>query len=146
VNNTLPSRVFLDVNVVFEMMDTKAKLHNMCKLSMSVLLSKGSIIYVSPTSFAINFYLVSKALRNKQRARTILLKIYSALKFSREDYIIMEKVMQSDFEDLEDAMQYFSAQDAGVDCIITNNQIDFPRKGVPVYSIEDFFYKFLYRS
>lgn len=111
------------------------------------LLEKGSyILYASPTSFAINFYLISKKYRSTTKAREAILLLYKNIKFSREDYIIMEKVMQSDSEDLEDAIQYFSAQDAGVDCIITNNLVDFPKKGVPVYSIENFFYRFFYHS
>lgn len=144
MNSQVPARVFLDANVLFDVLNNKAMQHHASKLLFQTLLNKGIIVYASPTSFAINFYFASKLLRNKQAARIALLRIFSALKFSREDYIIMEKVMSSDFEDLEDAMQYFSAQDAGVDCIITNNLTDFPKKGVPVYSIENFFYQFLY--
>ena len=144
MNNKIPARVFLDVNVLFDVVNTKAKQHQSCVFLLNTLLTKGIIIYVSPTGFAINFYLITKLLRNKNAARIALLKMYGSLRFSREDYIIMDKVMKSDFEDLEDAIQYFSAQDAGVDCIITNNIADFPKKGIPIYAVETFFYTYLY--
>lgn len=144
MNNQVPARVFLDTNILFDVLDNKAIKHSLSESLFNSLLERNIIIYVSPTSFAVIFYLISKSLKDKQWARKVILQFFSALKFSREDYIIMEKVMNSNFEDLEDAMQYFSAQDAGVDCIITNNLTDFPKKGVPVYSIENFFYQFLY--
>lgn len=139
-----PSRIFLDVNVLFDAVNNQSEKHQITKLVIAILEEAHYILYASPTSFAIIFYLMSKKYKNTFKAKEAILLLYKNIKFSREDYIIMEKVMNSNFEDLEDAMQYFSAQDAGVDCIITNNLTDFPKKGVPVYSIENFFYQFLY--
>ena len=55
----------------------------------------------------------------------------------------MNKVVQSDFNDLEDALQYFSALDAGIDAIITYNQHDFINPAVPVYHPSQYISQFL---
>ena len=144
MSKLIPSRIFLDVNVLFDLVNSQAVKHIITKLLITLLEKEAIILYASPTSFAINFYLIGKRYRNKQKTKREILLLYKNVKFSREDYIIMDKVMKSDFEDLEDAMQYFSAQDAGVDCIITNNIADFPKKGIPIYAVETFFYTYLY--
>ena len=50
--------------------------------------------------------------------------------------------MASSFEDLEDAMQYYSAEDSRVDCIISQNKFDYPNSGIVVFTPEEFIYKY----
>ncbi len=44
----------------------------------------------------------------------------------------MKLVWNSGFKDLEDALQYYAAQSAGIDIIITKNTFDFIKKDIPV--------------
>ena len=70
-------------------------------------------------------------------------KTFSQFYFTREDNLIMEKVQNSMFRDLEDALQYFSAEDSGVDIIITYNYFDFELSQIAVYHPIDYITQFL---
>lgn len=41
-------------------------------------------------------------------------------------------------KDFEDALQYYTAKENGVDCIITRNKKDFYFSDFPVYTPEEF--------
>ncbi|ANI88086.1 hypothetical protein A9P82_01405 [Arachidicoccus ginsenosidimutans] len=99
-----PARIFLDVNILFDVVNSQSEKHQITKLVIAILEKGNYILYASPTSFAINFYLIGKKYRSIMKAKEVILLLYKNIKFSREDYIIMEKVVQSDFEGLEDAM------------------------------------------
>ena len=47
--------------------------------------------------------------------------------------MIIKKVYKSDFTDPENAMQYYSAEDSGIDIIIRKNFFDFKMSPIPVY-------------
>lgn len=142
MNKAIPLRVFFDANIFFDILNKEAFKYEVCKLIYDYLLQKNITIYSTPTSFAINFYLAGKYYRNKELARKNILILFKAISFTREDYVIMQKVFNSDFIDLEDALQYFSAQDERVDCIITQNKFDYPKSAIPVYLPEEFIYKY----
>lgn len=52
---------------------------------------------------------------------------------------IIDQALVSDFDDLEDAMQYFSAVGAKVDVVLTRNKKDFIEISVPVMTPDEFF-------
>ena len=45
---------------------------------------------------------------------------------------VIEKAINSDFKDFEDAMQYFSAIASNCDLIVTRNEKDFKNAMIPV--------------
>lgn len=63
--------------------------------------------------------------------------------FTREDHVIMNKVKESKFRDLEDALQYYSAEDSKVDIMITKNFFDFEHSIIPAYHPEQYINEFL---
>ena len=69
--------------------------------------------------------------------------LFSNFVFTREDAVIMDKVKKSSFTDLEDALQYFSAIDSGVDLVITKNHFDFSKSAIPVYHPLQYIAEFL---
>ena len=42
--------------------------------------------------------------------------------------------IKSDFSDFEDAVQYYAAFSANVDCIVTRNTKDYTMSEIPVYT------------
>jgi len=55
----------------------------------------------------------------------------------------MNKVKESKFRDLEDALQYYSAEDSKVDIMITKNFFDFEHSIIPAYHPEQYINEFL---
>lgn len=51
---------------------------------------------------------------------------------------VVEKAINADFKDFEDAMQYFSAIASNCDLIITRNEKDFKTALIPVMNAESY--------
>jgi predicted nucleic acid-binding protein len=49
---------------------------------------------------------------------------------------VIGKAVEASFGDFEDAVQYYCAEGAGADCIVTRNPKDFPKAGIPVLTPE----------
>ena len=47
---------------------------------------------------------------------------------------IINKALESEFKDFEDAIQYFTAIENNMDCIITRNVKDYQNSIIPVYT------------
>lgn len=100
-------------------------------------------LYCSPTSFAITYFFLNKQIKQKEKLNKITKGFFSSFIFTKEDSNVMEKGLQSDFEDLEDALQYYSAVDEGVNIIITKNFFDFKDSSIPVYHPLQYINEFL---
>jgi len=50
------------------------------------------------------------------------------------DDTIINNALESDFNDFEDAIQYFTAIENGMDCIITRNVDDYKKSIISVYT------------
>ena len=51
---------------------------------------------------------------------------------------IVNKALDAQWNDFEDALQYYAAMKAKVDCIITRNTKDFKSAEIPVMTAEDY--------
>jgi len=124
-------KIFIDANILVDFFDRDATEHQISTLLLNVLLNEYKIL-VSPTSFAITSYLFPKTRVEKNKANSRLVAVFSAFTFTREDHNTMKRVFKSKFKDLEDALQYFSAEDAAADCIVTKNTWHFYHSKIPV--------------
>ena len=126
-------KVFLDANIIIDLVNTGNKRHAESLLLFSELTKQKAKMYVSPTSFAITYYFLGKSIKNHAKLNEVVIELFSHFIFTREDDVIMGNVLQSSFIDLEDALQYFSAIDSGAGIIISYNQHDFINPSIPVY-------------
>ena len=136
-------KVFFDANIIIDLLNTKNENHLNVAFIFRELLRNKCSLYISPTTFAISYYFLGKALKDTKKLNYTIAKFFSDFNFTREDNIIMGKVFQSDFIDLEDALQYYSAFDAGVDAIITYDYYGFVNTSVPVYHPIQYIHQFL---
>ncbi len=93
--------------------------------------------YVCSLTFPILFYLLSKEIGRVQAAKT-LEKIRIVFKVAAVDEKVIDLSLASDFQDFEDAVQYYAAMQAGVVCLISRNKGDFTDKRIPVLTPEEF--------
>lgn len=63
-----------------------------------------------------------------------LLKLYSVAKV---DGVVLESALNSNFNDFEDAVLYFSGWNVGVHGIVTRNGSDFKAAQLPIYGPDD---------
>lgn len=129
--------VFIDTNVLI---DVLAKRNPFYRSSAQVwsLAENGSIHgLVSAISFN-NIYYVVRKLKNRKTAERMMVLMRDAFDVTALDRQILGQAIDAGFKDFEDAIQYMSALHAGVDCLVSRNPKDFPRKDLPVVSPEEF--------
>jgi predicted nucleic acid-binding protein len=80
---------------------------------------------VSAVSFTNVFYIVRK-LADVATARRALALLRATFTPACCDGRILGQAIDSTMADFEDAVQYFSAVQAGADCLLTRNPADFP--------------------
>ena len=139
----MAKKIFLDANVLIDLINVDNDLHKPIGLLFNLIINKKEILFCSPTTFAITYYFIGKKIKDKKILNEKIKRMFAYFKFTREDSIIMEKVKKSSFTDLEDALQYYSAIDAGVELIITKNHFDFSKSIIPVYHPLQYINQFL---
>lgn len=130
-------KVFLDTNIVADLF---LKREPFCENSLKLFtlgFHKKITLYVSSLSYATLAYLVRKM---KKEERVLLFeKLRNITETTTVDRLTVDKALISDFSDLEDALQYYSAVNAKVDIVLTRNKKDFVEANVPVMTPDEFF-------
>ena len=130
-------KVFLDTNIVIDFLGEREGFYDAAAKVMTLADQKKITTYVSPTSISTIFYLLSKFENAKTALEKIRkFKVLSSISIMDDDSV--EKAMNSDFKDFEDALQYFSAVASKCDLIITRNEKDFKNAMIPVMNAESF--------
>lgn len=139
----MPKKIFFDANILVEFIYSTNELNEEVKFLFRQLKEKNELLYCSPTTFSITYYFLSKQIKNNVKLNRTANELFSEFKFTREDDLIMRKVKDSKFRDLEDALQYYSAEDSKMDLIITKDFFDFEHSQIPVYHPIDYITQFL---
>ena len=93
--------------------------------------------YACSLTFPVLFYLLSKEIGRIQTVKT-LERVRIVFKVATVDERVIDLSLVSDFKDFEDAVQYYSALDVGVNYIISRNKGDFPYRKIPVLTSDEF--------
>ena len=130
-------KVFLDTNIVADLF---LKREPFCQNSLKLFtlgFHKKITLYVSSLSYATLAYLCRKM---KKEERVLLFeKLRSLTVTTTVDRQTVDMALVSGFDDLEDAMQYYSAIMSKVDVVLTRNKKDFVEANVPVMTPDEFF-------
>lgn len=119
-------KLFLDANVVVDFVDSSSKFHIVTVELIRALRKQDVKLFISPSTFVIVNHLLYKYIRNRDIANQRMNFLSQLFQYSSEDQLVMDEVAKSDFSDLEDAVQYFSAKTIKPDFIVTHNNKDFP--------------------
>ncbi|MGB0430868.1 MAG: type II toxin-antitoxin system VapC family toxin [Bacteroidia bacterium] len=133
----MSKRVFIDTNVMLDLLGERVPFYNEAA-KLATLAEKGRLmIVVSPISFATVNYFISKY-ENAQIALDKLRKFKIISETSAINEQTIEKGLNSDFKDFEDALQYFCAIDSNCEAIITRNAKDFKKSVLPVMTADEY--------
>ena len=139
----MPKKIFFDANILIDFIYSTNTLNEEVSFLFYQLRRENHFFYCSPTTFAITYYFLSKKIKNNNLLNKKAKGLFLEFSFTREDHLIMDKVKESKFRDLEDALQYYSAEDSKVDIIITKNFFDFEHSIIPVYHPGQYINEFL---
>lgn len=130
-------KIFLDTNIVIDFLGERAIFYQPAAKILTLADQKKIEIYTSPTSISNTYYLLSR-FENTKIALEKIRKFKVLCSISMMDDEVIEKAINSNFKDFEDAMQYFSALASNCDLIVTRNEKDFKNALIPVLNGESY--------
>lgn len=130
-------KVFLGTNIVIDFLGGRENFYEPAAKVLTLADKKKIKIYTTPTSISNTYYLLAK-FENAKTALEKVRKFKLLCSISVMDDEVVEKAVNSDFKDFEDAMQYFSAIASNCELIITRNEKDFKRSLIPVMNAESY--------
>ncbi len=133
-------KLLVDTNIVVDLLTKREAFYQEAQ-DLFTLSDEGKVkLLVSSLSFANTHYLLTRHL-NKEKARNTLMKLKVLVEIAQLDDKIIELALVSDFTDFENAIQYYTAIENGVDAIITRNLKDFKSSQLPVLTAKEYLAK-----
>ena len=130
-------KIFLDTNIILDFLGEREGFYEASAKIMTLADKKKIQVYTSPSSISNVFYVLAKY-ENSKIALEKIRKFKLLCSMSVMDDEVVEKAINSDFKDFEDAMQYFSALASNCNIIITRNEKDFKNAMIPVMNAESY--------
>lgn len=124
-------KLFVDTNIVIDLL-TKRKQFFEEAQELFTLADRGTLkLYVSALTIANIHYLLRKTYSSED-SNKILLKFKVMVEVLPLNDKILELALASEFNDFEDAIQYYSALENDLGIIITRNERDFKKSQIPI--------------
>lgn len=130
-------KLFWDTNIMLDLLGEREAFY-LSSAKIATLADKRKLtIVVSALSYATVSYFLTK-FEGFEKAKSKLRKFKVISDVCELDELIIEKGLNSDFQDFEDSLQYFSALRSECDIIITRNGKDFKSAQLPVMTPDEF--------
>lgn len=129
--------VYIDSDIILDLLARREPFYEPAA-SLFSMIERGEIKgYVSPLIFANLFYILRKSTSNARAADT-LKKLKFLLHILPIDDKIIDLALSSRFHDFEDAVQYYTAQQNGINYLITRNKKDYKKADIAIFTAEEF--------
>ncbi len=130
-------KVFVDTDIILDLL-VKREPHFIHAAKLFTLIDRNKIkAFSSSLVFANLHYLLKKETSNNI-ALNNLRKLKTILDILPVNGRVIDQSLNSDFKDFEDAIQYFTAVNNGIDIIITRNIVDYKKSKISVATAQDF--------
>ena len=131
------NKLFVDTDVILDLLGQRIPHFHFSAVLFTFAEMKKLELYTSPLILANTFYILRKQLGNDQ-AKNALRKLRILLHIIDSSEAIVDKALNSDFADFEDAIQYYTALEHGISIILTRNLRDYKNASVIVQTPEAF--------
>ena len=125
-------KILVDTNIVMDLLSKREPFYQSAADLFSMADSKKIKLSISALTLANVYYVLNKQIRDE--AKEVLRKFKILVRVLS----LNEKITDTDFNDFEDAIQYYTAIDNNHDLIITRNLKDFKKATIPVMTAEVF--------
>lgn len=134
-------KIFLDTDILLDFLGDRKPFS---KFALEIFLGayhKNFDIYCSGNSITTAYYILGK-LTTQNQSKALVLGLISQVNVIAVSDNILKSAFASDFNDVEDAVQFYSAlTEKDIHCIITRNIKDYKKSTIPVFSSEEFILK-----
>ncbi len=131
--------VFVDTDIVLDLLykrkpfyDHSARLFSLADQQKDQLKLFISSLYIANIN-----YILSRQFSNRE-VRKIIIRFKVLVAVLPVDDKIIELALASDFNDLEDAIQYYTAIEHHINILLTRNLKDYKKALIPVMTAEDY--------
>ena len=131
-------KVFVDTNVLLDLLLERVPWAQDAALLFSMADRKEVELLCCSLSFSTAVYLMQRFKYTRKEIVSKLSILKSICTITTVNGAVIDRMLQSDFEDLEDAIQYYSALAFGADTIVTRNTRDFASARIPVLTLQEF--------
>ena len=126
-------KIFLDTDVILDVsIEREMDIKDSVKI-INLVENKLLNGYTSSVIFS-NTYYIQRKLIGHDIAINFLKNLRMLLTVLNVDDLIIKKALETDFKDFEDAIQYYTAIENNMDCIITRNVDDYKNSTIPIYT------------
>ncbi len=130
-------KVLLDTNVALDIL-LKREPYYADSSKIFLISGKRNIrLFITSTTVTDLYYIVSKVL-SKKKAKGFITNLLDVVDICGVEKSIILEAINSKFNDLEDAVQYFAAKAENIDVIITRNKKDFKLSKIKVLTPAEF--------
>ena len=134
-------KLLIDTNVVLDYLGTNEGFSDEAELIFELALKKEAIELVSASAVTDIYYVRRRAVKDRQTAiekLKAIRKVIGILPVTEND---IDKAINRNWKDFEDAVQYSVAETNGVDYIISRDVKGFEEDTIPCYSPKEFLIK-----
>ena len=130
------TRLFLDTNIVVDVLERREPFcHDAVRL-FTMAYNKQVQLIVSPMTYSTASFLLRK--HGSEGVRNLLSNFRQLSRVATTNERTVDDSLASQFNDFEDAMQYYTAVKAKADVIITRNGKDFAASKLPVMTAAEY--------
>ena len=129
--------VLCDINFILDIFLEREPFYASAARIFGIIEAKQLNGYLCANSFPTLFYILAKELK-RDKAMKVLEKVRIVFRVAAVNEKTIDLSLVSDFKDFEDAVQYYSAVNAKVDCLITRNKTDYVADAIPIMTPDEF--------
>ncbi len=133
----MKKKVFVDTDIIYDLLAKRDPFYS-AAARLFTLADEGKVlVFISALSLANIHYLISKQ-QSESQAKQILRKFKVLVHITPLTEKIIDLALNSEFEDFEDAIQYFSALQNDIEILLTRNLKDYKKAQISVLTAQDF--------
>ncbi len=130
-------KLFVDTNIVLDLLQKRDAFYREAQALFSLADRKVVKLYISSLTIANTHYLLSRH-HTTIEARKILGRFKVLVEVLSLDDKVIELALASGVKDFEDAIQFCTAIENGMNLIITRNKKDFRQESLPVMTAREY--------
>ena len=131
------NKLFVDTDVILDLLGHRIPHYHFSAVLFTLAEMKKLDLYTSPLIMANTFYILRKQI-GIEEAKKALRKLRILLHIIDSSESVVDKALNSDFSDYEDAIQYYTALEHGISVILTRNLKDYKNASIIVQTPEAF--------
>jgi predicted nucleic acid-binding protein len=133
----MKKRVFVDTDIIYDLLAKREPFYQAAARLFTMADEDKIQIFISSLSLANIHYLLTKELSSFE-AKQILRKFKLLVQIAPLNEKVIDLALNSEFNDFEDAIQYFTAVNNGIGILLTRNKADYKKSKITVSTAEEF--------